>query len=57
MAGRTGTSARSDRPLSRQNRFARLYDKMGDQAFAIEVEFKVTRDGKLIVKQARPWID
>jgi hypothetical protein len=37
--------------------FARLYGREGDDAFAMEIEFKVTRQGKLLIKQARPWID
>lgn len=37
-------------------RFASLYGvKPGDQ-FAIEVEFKITRDNALSIKQARPWV-
>ncbi|MGQ0507074.1 MAG: PEP/pyruvate-binding domain-containing protein [Myxococcaceae bacterium] len=28
----------------------------GDESFNIECEFKVTSDGKLLIKQARPWV-
>jgi hypothetical protein len=38
-------------------KFADLYGKSLDQSgFAMEVEFKITSDSKLIVKQARPWV-
>jgi hypothetical protein len=38
------------------DRFAALYGvKPGDE-FAMEIEFKVTRNGSVAVKQARPWV-
>ena len=36
--------------------FEKLYGKDRGDAFAMEVEFKITSDGQLVIKQARPWV-
>lgn len=36
--------------------FERLYDAVGNETFAMEIEYKITQEGQLIVKQARPWV-
>ena len=36
--------------------FAELYGIDGDEPFAMEIEFKITSDDILSIKQARPWV-
>ena len=36
--------------------FEGLYGPASDERFAMEIEFKVTSDGVLAIKQARPWV-
>ena len=38
------------------NRFGELYGVSPNEQFAMEIEFKVTAEGQLAVKQARPWV-
>ena len=38
------------------DRFAVLYGVAQGDEFAIEIEFKITRDNTLSIKQARPWV-
>jgi len=38
------------------NRFRMLYGVDGDEPFAMEIEFKITAENELAVKQARPWV-
>ncbi len=40
-----------------QSQFRLLYGVPAAQPFAMEIEFKVTKDGLLAIKQARPWLD
>ena len=36
--------------------FEQLYDPGADEPFAIEIEFKITSENILAIKQARPWV-
>lgn len=47
----------ADRLLSIQYHFRNLYNGWGDPGFAMEIEFKITKDNKLFIKQARPWVE
>jgi len=47
----------ADRLRLIEQRFRPLYGKSSDPDFAIEVEFKITPDDRLVIKQARPWVD
>jgi pyruvate, water dikinase len=40
-----------------QKHFKELYGANADPKFAMDIEFKIDAAGKLMVKQARPWVD
>jgi len=45
-----------DRLAKIHGKFRKLYGHGEDDQFAMEIEFKITKDGKLVIKQARPWV-
>ena len=45
-----------DRLAKIHGKFRKLYGYGEDDQFAMEVEFKITQNGKLVIKQARPWV-
>jgi hypothetical protein len=38
------------------NEFAKLYKAESNPSFAMDIEYKITSDNRLIIKQARPWV-
>ncbi len=59
--GETLLSARHRTELRRHltmihNAFRRFYGLSQTDQFAMEIEFKITAEGKLAIKQARPWV-
>ncbi|MEM9820196.1 MAG: PEP/pyruvate-binding domain-containing protein [Bacteroidota bacterium] len=36
--------------------FAILYDVVGAEGFGMDIEYKVTSEDQLVIKQARPWV-
>lgn len=37
------------------DKFAILYDAVGNDKFAMDIEYKITSNDQLLIKQARPW--
>ena len=47
----------ADRLRLIEQKFRPLYGKSSDPDFAMEIEFKLTPAGQIVIKQARPWVD
>jgi pyruvate, water dikinase len=47
----------ADRLSAIQSHFRSRYNAWSDPDFAMEVEFKITKENRLFIKQARPWVD
>ena len=41
---------------NKNDEFAILYDVVGAEGFGMDIEYKVTAEDNLIIKQARPWV-
>lgn len=39
------------------NEFRKLYQAENNSSFAMDIEYKVTKENQLIIKQARPWAE
>jgi len=39
------------------NEFEALYNAYDNPSFAMDIEYKVTKENQLIIKQARPWVN
>ena len=38
------------------NHFRTKYSSPNPSTWGMEIEFKITKDGKFSIKQARPWV-